>query len=81
MEGVEQVAGGLSSPTNGTLDCSQELDASLRDGHRGRGPRCNGLLLGGQDNGRRLAAGRRVSGKCWTPAELEGQSGCGGKGS
>ena len=48
MEGAEQVAGGLSSPTNGTLDCSQELDASLRDGHRGRGPRCNGLLLGPQ---------------------------------
>lgn len=64
------VAGGLSSPTDGTLDCSQELEASLQDGHRGSG----------QDNGRRLAAERRVSGKCWTPAELKGSPGVVGRG-
>lgn len=50
MEGGGQVAGGLSSPMKGRLDCSQELEGSLQDGRRG-------TFLGGQDNGHRPAGG------------------------
>lgn len=50
VERAEQVVG-ASSPTDGTLDCSQELEASLQDGHRGSGQEWGMAPPGGREEG------------------------------